>query len=103
MMPKVLLKTSEVVPIAKVKGSSKCNELRPINTLPVIEKITETIVYETLLEHIRKYKTLTEHQSGFREQHSTESVLQLVMDDWLEAIDIRRGCSSSVLGLSESF
>ncbi|KAF2888343.1 hypothetical protein ILUMI_17831 [Ignelater luminosus] len=32
-------------------------------------------------------KALSECQSGIREQHSTESALQLVVEDWRQALD----------------
>ncbi|RWS07038.1 rna-directed dna polymerase from mobile element jockey-like protein, partial [Dinothrombium tinctorium] len=41
-------KCSVVVPIQKVKRSQKCNDVRPVNMLPLFEKILEKCVYEQL-------------------------------------------------------
>lgn len=97
------LKTSVIIPIGKIKGSSKCSDLRPINTLPVIEQIIETVVHETLLRHIKEHNLLTEHQSGFEEQHSTETALQLVIEGGLRAIDRCDGVVSGYLGYRRAF
>jgi hypothetical protein len=42
------LKISTITPILKVKGSSNCSDLRPINNLPVIDKIIEKIAKDPL-------------------------------------------------------
>ena len=42
-------KISTVVPIEKIKNTTRPEELRPINTLPSDEKILESIVKEQLL------------------------------------------------------
>jgi len=42
-------KKSKVIPIPKIVGTYKCEELRPINMLPAYEKILETIVKTQLL------------------------------------------------------
>lgn len=54
-----------------------------MNTLPVIEIMIDTIVYEILMKHI-KNGLLTKYQSG--EQCSAETVVQLVTEDWLSVI-----------------
>ncbi|KAJ8980533.1 hypothetical protein NQ317_008330 [Molorchus minor] len=46
------LKVSTIIPIPKVANTIKAEELRPINTLPPIEKILELAVYNQLLEHV---------------------------------------------------
>lgn len=97
------LKTSVVVPIAKVKGSAKCSELRPINTLPIVEKLTESVVHETLMKYITENELLTECQSGFREQHSTETALQLVIEDWMRALNRGEGVVAVFLDYRRAF
>lgn len=101
-MPKSL-KTSVIVPIAKIKGSVNCNDFRPINTLPVIEKVIETVVHETLLKYISENRLLTKHQSGFREKHSTESALQLVIENWVRAMDRGEGVLAVFLDYKRAF
>lgn len=81
------LTTSVVVPIAKVEGSANCGNLKPINIFLVTEKISESIVYEILPNHIKEGGLLSKQQPGFRGQHNTETALQLVIVDWLRAID----------------
>jgi len=78
------------VPITKVKGSAKSVDLRPINILPVIEKLTDSqsVVFETMMI-TNEQEILTEWQSSFREKHSTETALQLVLENWMRAKDTR--------------
>lgn len=102
MMPKIL-KTSTVVPIPKVKGSNKCSDQRPVNNLQLTEKVIESVVYTTLLGYIKDNDFMTESQSGFREQHSTETALQLVIDDWLRARDRDEGIVAVFLDYRRAF
>jgi hypothetical protein len=81
------LKISTVVPIQKVRGSNKCADLRPINMLPIAEKILEEAVITQLKEFVKTENILVPEQSGFREKHSTETAIQLVLSNWMEATD----------------
>jgi len=45
-------KEATVVPIPKIRGTIKIEEFRPINKLPIYEKILEVIVYEQLVEYL---------------------------------------------------
>lgn len=65
-------KESCIIPIQKKTGTIKCEEHRPINTLPSLEKLIE-------------YKVKNQLQSGFRRAHSCETALNLVTSDWQEA------------------
>ncbi|CAH1986084.1 unnamed protein product, partial [Acanthoscelides obtectus] len=76
-VPKAI-KTSVIVPIPKVSSPNKPAQYRPINLLPVIDKILETEVCAQLREFLEARKLLFEGQSGFREKHSCESALQYV-------------------------
>ncbi|KAJ8975902.1 hypothetical protein NQ317_011373 [Molorchus minor] len=81
------LKVSTIIPIPKVANTIKAEELRPINTLPPIEKILELAVYNQLLEHVEYNSILISHQSGFRKNHSCEAALQLTLGKFKNEID----------------
>ena len=72
-------KESLVVPVQKVAGTNKSEEFRPINMLHTLEKILETIVKTQLLEFFKKNKMIIPEQSGYRESHSCETALNLVL------------------------
>lgn len=82
-------KTSTIIPIPKVQKPKKASEYRPINILPIYEKVLELIVKEQLEIYLESNNIITEHQSGFRKQHSCETAIQSVIDDW--KVSISRG------------
>lgn len=80
-------KTTTIVPIQKVKGSTKAEEYRPINILPVYEKVLELVVKEQLLEFLNINSILAEEQSGFRKGLSCEAALQKTLIEWRAILD----------------
>ncbi|XP_025154010.1 uncharacterized protein LOC112588408 [Harpegnathos saltator] len=54
----------------------------PINVLPIYEKVLEIIVKEQVELHLESNDLITENQSGFRKQHSCETAIQMIIDDW---------------------
>lgn len=46
------------------------------------EKILELIVKEQIQMYIQSNNIITEHQSGFRKNHSCETALQSIIDEW---------------------
>ena len=65
-----VLKMSTVIRIQKKENAVNASDLRPINNLPIIEKILKKVVYAQLLEFIVKNNIISKHQSGFRKGHS---------------------------------
>nr|CAI5844004.1 unnamed protein product [Callosobruchus analis] len=82
-----VMKTSVVHPIAKVAGTKKLDEFRPINMLPNTEKVLELIVHRQVTEHIDKNKLININQSGFREGFSCETALRRVLNDFKISLD----------------
>jgi len=68
-------KESTVVPVPKVRGTIKIEEFRPINKLPIYEKLLEKI-HKQLVTYLENNNLLEEGQSGFRAKHSCETALQ---------------------------
>lgn len=101
-MPKVL-KTSKVSAIPKVKGSRSHIDLRPVNNLQIIEKIIEAVFYKLLINHVNSFNLLNECQSGFRRQHSTETAVQFVVEDWRRALDGGEGVVAVFLDFKRAF
>lgn len=80
-------KVSTVVPIPKVKNTRQACNFRPINVLPVTEKLLECAVKTQFLSYIEKSSILCKFQSGFRRSHSCETSLNFVLTNWKNAID----------------
>lgn len=97
------LKRSVITPVAKVSGTIKREEMRPINVLPFMDKLLEAIVFEQLMNYINANNILCEHQSGFRAKHSTESAINFVLYDWICALDGDEIIIAVFLDLSRAF
>ncbi|XP_025153973.1 uncharacterized protein LOC112588402 [Harpegnathos saltator] len=75
-------KTSTIVPIPKMAKPRNASEYRPINVLPIYEKVLEIIVKEQVELHLESNDIITENQSGSRKQHSCETAIQMIIDEW---------------------
>lgn len=81
-------KSSLVTPVPKVINTSLSEQHRPINSLPICEKILELTVKEQLINYLEENNIIISMQSGFRGAHSCESALQCILDDWVKEIDV---------------
>ena len=80
-------KISKITPVPKVSNAKTCDEFRPINTVPVYEKLLETVVKHQLLTYCSENNILVQHQSGFRRNHSCESIIQCAINKWYSVMD----------------
>lgn len=96
-------KKSTVIPIPKVPNSTRVEDRRPINMLPLYEKILETVVKEQVLEFIDDAGILIEEQSGFRKRHSCESALNLLLLKWKQSIEEGRIILAVFVDLKRAF
>lgn len=79
------LKKSTIIPIQKKCGSIDISNHRPINMLPCIERLIESLAYKQLNAYVTTNNLLASHQSGFRRMHSCESAINDVLYEWREA------------------
>lgn len=75
-------KTSTIIPIPKVGKPKKASHYRPINMLPLYEKVLELVVKNQIEKYLEENSIITEHQSGFRKKYSCETAVQTVLDEW---------------------
>ena len=68
------LKTAKVVPLPKAKDLTDINNYRPISVLSSISKPLEKHVHKHLLQYLDRFNLIHAHQSGFRPQHSCQSL-----------------------------
>ena len=66
---------------------SDVNNYRPISILPVLSKILEKHVHDSLMEFLNSHELLHKTQSGFRPKYSCEPALTYMIDSWLKAIN----------------
>ena len=70
---------SLVIPIPKVRGAASAEEFRLINMLHVLEKVLELVVKEQSVEFLTRNVLLISEKSGYRQGHSCETALNLVL------------------------
>lgn len=75
-------KTSTIIPIPKIEKAKNAKDFRPINMLPLYEKVLELVVKSQIEKYLEINEIITEHQSGFRKQYSCETAIQTVIDEW---------------------
>lgn len=96
-------KQSVVIPIQKISGTVKAEEFRPINMLPVYEKVLESIVREQVTAYLNSNEILIAEQSGFRQNHSCESALNLLLYKWKRMLEARKTIVVIFLDLKRAF
>ena len=72
-------KQAKVTPIHKQKSKSDKNNYRPISVLPVLSKIFERHLHNSLSTFLKDNNLLYSFQSAFRKHHSTETALIISM------------------------
>ena len=80
-------KMSLVTPIPKVPGTTRADELRPVNRITVDDKVCEVIVRDQLRNHVITHQILTPYQSAFRSNHSCESAINLILFEWKRELE----------------
>ena len=91
------LKVAIISPIHKSGCKTQCNNYRPISVLSAVAKILESLISKQLETYLEVNGVITEHQAGFRRQHSTQTSLLKVTNQWY--INMDNGCLNGVLFL----
>ena len=97
------LKIAKVVPIYKSGLSSNFTNYRPVSVLCSFSKIYERLVYNRLINYLYLNDMLYKYQFGFREKHSTELALILLLDKITTAIENNEFTVAVFLDLSKAF
>lgn len=79
------------------------NNYRPISTLCILAKVFERLVSNQLKDFLEETSILSRYQSGFRKKHSTVSAALKVLNDIIEALDLKKVCAALFIDLSKAF
>ena len=92
-------KESIIVPILKNPKKDRLDpgNNRPVSLLPVIGKIIERVIQTQVTEFLNNENLISEHQHGFRKNHSTVTCLIEMMENVRESSD--KGLVSGIVAI----
>lgn len=97
------LKCSLVTPIPKVSNAMNPIEYRPVNNLPVYDKVIETLMLNQLKDFIHEEDILSEYQHGFRSKHSCETAVLALVKNWIDVIEKKNIAITIFLDFKRAF
>ena len=77
------LKIAKVTPLLTGGDAESVNNYRPISVLPVLSKVIERHVHDSLYSYLLDNNLIYSKQSGFRKRHSAETALIGIIDELL--------------------
>ena len=96
-------KLAEVIPIHKDGDHEVASNSRPISLLAAFSKVCDKVVLNQFTAHLTKRKSLSNHQSGNRKNHLTETLNVAFTDTILEAMDKKQISIVVFIDLSKAF
>jgi hypothetical protein len=97
------LKLARVVPLHKGGPTDDANNYRPISVLPTISKIFERHVSNELNHFFTTTGIIHHTQSGFRKNHSCQTALVRLIDQWAQCVDDGNMVGALFLDLRKAF
>jgi hypothetical protein len=98
-------KTSKIMPIAIAKNNDPAtlSGYRPISILPALSKAMENFVKRQITCYVERNGMISQYQSGFRANHSTNSTLLRITNDLLVASEKKYSSVLLLLDFSKAF
>ena len=96
-------KTANVTPLFKQGAASDPSYYRPISVLPVVSKVIERHMHNSLYAFLMDNNLLYSRQSGFRGMYSTETALIKLVDELLFGLDNNHVCGMVLVDYRKAF
>ena len=94
---------ANICPLYK-KGDRTCaGNYRPVSLTCVPCKLLEHIVCSNVMAHLEQHKLLSDRQHAFRKNHSCETQLVTVIDDWAKILDSGGQIDTFILDFEKAF
>ena len=97
------MKVSKINPLFKKGDVTLLNNYRPISLLPCVSKIFERVLFNQLYEYFDRNDLLTQHQYGFRKNHSTEFAAMELIDRVANLLELGKIPFNLYIDLSKAF
>ena len=97
------MKVSKIKPLFKKGDVTLLNSYRPISLLPYVSKIFERVLFNQLYEYFDRNDLLTQHQYGFRKNHSTEFAAMELIDRVANLLELGKIPFNLYIDLSKAF
>lgn len=97
-------KLSDLVMIPKPgKDITQVSSYRPISLLPILSKMFEKMLLNSLIPHIDANAIVPDHQFGFRRKHSTIQQVHRITNLIRRAFENKQYCSALFIDISQAF
>ena len=92
-----------VQPIQKPGDSRSPSNYRPISLLPVMGKVMERVVNQSIVSFLRHHNLLSDRQYGFLTERSTADLLTVLFQTWSDILDSGSEVRAISLDISKAF
>jgi Reverse transcriptase (RNA-dependent DNA polymerase) len=96
-------KFAVVQPVPKPGDARSPSNYRPISLLPVMGKVMERVINQSIVSFLRHHDLLNDHQYGFLSERSTADLLTVLFQTWSDALDSGSEIRAVSLDISKAF
>ena len=96
-------KNAIVCPLYKQGNTLEPSNFRPVSLLPVLSKVLEKIVANQLYSYMEENNRFSNSQHGFRKKLSTETALNIIMEEVFKNLDSNEISLLTLCDLSKAF
>ena len=96
-------KIGKITPIPKTEHSTTPDQFRPVTVLPILSKIYERLMAKQIVTFIEESNIYKPSMSGFRKNHSTETLLMKIRDDIVRAMNKGEITLATFIDYSKAF
>jgi hypothetical protein len=96
-------KFAVVQPVPKPGDARSPLNYRPISLLPVMGKVMERVVNQSLVSFLRHHNLFNDRQYGFLSERSTADLLTVLFQTWSDALDSGSEVRAISLDISKAF
>ncbi|MES9950854.1 MAG: reverse transcriptase family protein, partial [Candidatus Thiodiazotropha sp.] len=94
---------ANICPLYKKGDRALASNYRPVSLTCVPCKLLEHIVCSNIMKHLEKHSILSDRQHAFRKNHSCETQLVTVVNDWAKILDEGGQVDTFILDFEKAF